>query len=40
MKKTQRESSHNQEGYIEELSACFYLDTALQTSTISVLSES
>ena len=31
--------SIGQEGYIEELSTCFYLDTALLKSSESVLSE-
>ena len=30
---------YTQEGYIEELSTCFYLDTALLKSSESVLSE-
>ena len=32
-------SATYQEGYIEELSTCFYLDTALLKSSESVLSE-
>ena len=32
-------TSVHQEGYIEELSTCFYLDTVLLKSTESVLSE-
>ena len=30
---------YTQEGYIEELSTCFYLDSALPKSSDSVLSE-
>ena len=32
-------TGQSQEGYIEELSTCFYLDTALLKSSESVLSE-
>ena len=33
------ETDGNQEGYIEELSTCFYFDTVLLKSSESVLSE-